>query len=134
MGAEGMQFYVQTSSFSFRRLFSYLAAEDHVWHWRTYFNGVSLGVYLFLYSVFYLVKYGPSPFLPFAISIFFCTHAPHSRFAFFSFLNMNHATSVLLYVGYMGLISLTVGMVCGLVSYLSCSAFNRYIFGSIKVD
>lgn len=83
-----------------------LCAEDHRWWWKSFFNCSSAGLYLFLYSLWFLV----------------------SRLELVGFL------PVVIYLTYMGMISLCFGLFCGSVGFLCSFAFNRTIYGALKVD
>lgn len=83
-----------------------LCAEDHRWWWKSFFNCSSAGFYLFLYSLWFL----------------------SSRLELVGFL------PVVIYLTYMGMISLCFGLFCGSVGFLCSFAFNRTIYGALKVD
>jgi transmembrane 9 superfamily protein 2/4 len=83
-----------------------LCSEDHRWWWRSILASGSAGIYLFLYSVYY----------------------------FLTKLHMADRTSVLLYFGYMSIVSLLFFLMTGTMGHLATFAFVRKIYGSIKVD
>ena len=83
-----------------------LCAEDHRWWWKSFGNCASAGLYLFLYSLWFLA----------------------SRLELVGFL------PVVIYVTYMGMISLCFGLFCGTVGFLCAFWFNRKIYGALKVD
>ena len=83
-----------------------LCAEDYHWWWKSFFNCASAGCYLFLYSLWFLV----------------------SRLDFVGIL------PVVVYVTYMGMISLCFGLFCGSVGVLCSFLFIRSIYGALKVD
>jgi len=62
-------------------------------------------VYVFAYSILYYVQY----------------------------LSMTFVAG-LLYFGYMFIISLCIGMVCGVVGHYACFWFTRKIYSAVKVD
>lgn len=83
-----------------------LTAEDYHWWWRSFFASSFSGVYVFLYAWLY----------------------------FETKLQINKPVSVVLYFGYMGIMSSAFFMVTGTIGTLSTFAFVRKIYGSIKVD
>jgi transmembrane 9 superfamily protein 2/4 len=83
-----------------------LCAEDHRWWWPSLFHCASAGGYLFLYSLWFLA----------------------SRLEMVGFL------PVVIYLTYMGMISICFGLVCGSIGFLSAFSFNRIIYGAVKVD
>jgi transmembrane 9 superfamily member 2/4 len=83
-----------------------LCAENHRWYWNSFWQCASAGVYLFLYSLWFL----------------------SSR------LQMVGILPVVVYLTYMGMISICFGLVCGSVGFLSAFAFTRTIYGAVKVD
>ncbi len=83
-----------------------LCAEDHRWWWRSVLASGSAGIYLFIYSIYY----------------------------YLTRLHMADQTSVLLYFGYMTLVSLLFFLLTGTIGHLSTFAFVKKIYGSIKVD
>jgi len=83
-----------------------LSAGDHQWWWSCFFNGASVGLYLFMYSIWFLFqKMDLVGFLP-----------------------------VMIYITYMSMISMALSLFCGAVGVLSCFWFIRSIYGAIKVD
>jgi len=83
-----------------------LCVEDHRWWWKSFFNCASAGVYLFLYSIWFLA----------------------------SKLELVGILPVMVYLTYMSMISLAFSLFCGTVGYLSCFWFTRRIYGAVKVD
>jgi len=83
-----------------------LCAEDHRWWWNSFWQCSSAGFYLFLYSLYFL----------------------SSR------LEMVGLLPVVIYLTYMGMISICFGLVCGAVGFLSAFWFTRTIYGAVKVD
>lgn len=83
-----------------------LCAEDHRWWWNSFLQCASAGGYLFLYSLWFL----------------------SSR------LDMVGALPVVIYLTYMGMISICFGLVCGSVGFMAAFVFNRTIYGAVKVD
>ena len=83
-----------------------LCSEDHCWWWKSFFNCASAGVYLFLYSLWFLV----------------------------SRLELVGVLPVVVYLTYMSMISLLFSIFCGSVGFLCAFAFNKTIYGALKVD
>ena len=83
-----------------------LCAEDYNWWWRSVLSSGSAGIYLFLYSIYYY----------------------RTR------LHMADQTSVLLYFGYMSLVSFLFFLLTGTIGYHSTLSFVKKIYSSIKVD
>jgi len=83
-----------------------LCAGDHRWWWKAFGNSASAGVYLFLYSLWFLVKR----------------------------LELDGVLTVVVYVIYMTMISICFGLLCGSISFLSVLWFNKAIFGALKSD
>lgn len=88
-------------------LFNYfqLCGENYHWWWRSFVNGGSTAVYVFVYS-----------------------------FVYFKQLEANNFATYMLYFGYMSLISLSLFILTGCVGLMTCLWFNRAIFGSVKID
>jgi len=83
-----------------------LCAEDHRWWWKSFFNCASAGFYLFLYSLWFLV----------------------------SRLDLVGILPVIVYITYMGMISVCFSLFCGSIGVLCSFAFIRSIYGALKVD
>jgi transmembrane 9 superfamily protein 2/4 len=84
-----------------------LCSEDYHWWWRSFLTAGSSGLYLFLYSIFYF---------------------------FTSSFRMQKFVSVLLFFGYMGILSYMFFVLTGTMGFLACFVFNRMIYAQIKVD
>lgn len=83
-----------------------LAAEDHQWWWRSFWNVASTGFYMFLYSLWYLaIKLELVGILP-----------------------------TVVYLTYMSMISFIMALCCGAVGTLSCLWFTKTIYKALKVD
>ncbi|GAX11113.1 hypothetical protein FisN_9Hh204 [Fistulifera solaris] len=83
-----------------------LCAEDHRWWWKSFANCASAGVYLFGYSFWFLwTRLELEGFLP-----------------------------RLVYISYMGMISLCFGICCGSLGFLCAFYFNKTIYGALKFD
>ena len=83
-----------------------LCAEDHRWWWKSFSNCASAGLYLFLYSLWFLV----------------------SRMSLVGML------PVVVYVVYMTMISICFGVFCGSLGVLCSFVFIQKIYGALKVD
>jgi len=83
-----------------------LGAENHQWMWRSFVNCAFTGVYLLMYSLWFLS----------------------------SKLSLVGLLPVLVYVTYMSMMSITLGLFCGSIGFLSCLAFNKIIYSAVKVD
>ena len=83
-----------------------LCAEDHRWWWKSFFNCASAGIYLFLYSLWFL----------------------SSR------LELVGVLPIIVYLTYMGMICICFSLVCGSVGVLCSFWFTRKIYGALKVD
>jgi transmembrane 9 superfamily protein 2/4 len=83
-----------------------LTSEDYRWWWRSFFASASSAIYVFLYSILY----------------------------FSSRLQMDRFVSIMLYFGYMLIISVMFFLVTGSIGLLSTFFFVRAIYGSIKID
>jgi len=83
-----------------------LNAENYLWQWTAFASGASTAGYVFLYGVYYYIfKTGMHGFLQ---------------------------TSF--YFGYMALIALNLGLLCGTIGHFAASKFVRAIFQNVKVD
>jgi transmembrane 9 superfamily protein 2/4 len=83
-----------------------LCAEDHRWMWKSFWNCALAGLYLFLYSLWFL----------------------SSR------LDLVGVLPVVVYLTYMSMISICFGLFCGSVGFLSAFWFTKTIYGAVKVD
>merc|ERR1712087_564743 len=83
-----------------------LTSEDYHWWWRSFLACGSSALYVFLYSILY----------------------------FTSRLNIDRTVSMILYFGYMFLMSLVFFLLTGSIGTISSFCFVKVIYGSIKVD
>jgi transmembrane 9 superfamily protein 3 len=83
-----------------------LNAENYLWQWTAFGSGASTAGYVFLYGIYYFL---------------FKTQ-------------MNGFLQTSFYFGYMSLISITLGILCGTLGHASASSFVRAIFQNVKVD
>ena len=83
-----------------------LNSENYLWQWTAFYSGGSTALYVFLYSIYY-----------------------------FTFkTSMNGLVQTSFYFGYMFLISLVLGVLCGTLGHWAASKFVRTIFQNVKVD
>lgn len=83
-----------------------LCGEDYRWWWKSFGNCASAGLYLFGYSLWFLA----------------------------SRLDLVGVLPVVVYLTYMGMISICFGLFCGCVGFICAFWFNRTIFSAVKVD
>ena len=83
-----------------------LNSENYLWQWTAFYSGASTALYVFLYSIYYFV---------------FKT-------------SMHGLVQTAFYFGYMMLISLGVGILCGTLGHWAGNRFVRTIFQNVKVD
>jgi transmembrane 9 superfamily member 3 len=83
-----------------------LNAENYLWQWTAFFSGASTSGYVFLYGIYYFL---------------FKTQ-------------MNGFLQTSFYFGYMSLISVALGILCGTLGHGAASQFVRAIFQNVKVD
>mmetsp|Transcript_30012 Transcript_30012/g.49569 ORF Transcript_30012/g.49569 Transcript_30012/m.49569 type:complete len:650 (+) Transcript_30012:3-1952(+) len=83
-----------------------LNAENYLWQWTAFGSGASTAAYVYLYGIYY----------------------------FFFKTQMNGFLQTSFYFGYMGLISITLGILCGTLGHAAAANFVKAIFQNIKVD
>jgi hypothetical protein len=83
-----------------------LCSEDYHWWWRSYFTAGSSALYLFLYSAFY----------------------------FYTKLDITKTVPMLMYFGYMLVISFGFFCVTGTIGFYACYLFVRTIYAAVKID
>mmetsp|Transcript_27283 Transcript_27283/g.56526 ORF Transcript_27283/g.56526 Transcript_27283/m.56526 type:complete len:695 (-) Transcript_27283:340-2424(-) len=83
-----------------------LNSENYLWQWTAFYSGASTALYVFLYSIYYFV---------------FKT-------------SMSGLVQTSFYFGYMLLISMGLGTLCGTLGHWAGSNFVRTIFQNVKVD
>jgi transmembrane 9 superfamily member 2/4 len=93
-------------------LFTYfqLCSENYHWWWRSFTNGGSTAIYVFLYSIVYFQQLEGVNSKSVAVATY------------------------MLYFGYMFLASLALFMMMGYVGVTASLHFNKVIFASIKID
>jgi transmembrane 9 superfamily protein 3 len=83
-----------------------LNAENYLWQWTAFGSGASTAAYVYLYGIYYFL---------------FKTQ-------------MNGFLQTSFYFGYMGLISIALGILCGTLGHAAASNFVKAIFQNVKVD
>lgn len=83
-----------------------LCSEDYHWWWRSYFTSGSSALYLFLYSGFY----------------------------FYTKLDITKLVPVIMYFGYMSIISYAFFCLTGTIGFYACYIFVRKIYAAVKID
>lgn len=87
--------------------YMHLCVEDWKWWWKSFFASGSVALYIFLYSINYLV---------------------------FDLKSLNGPVSITLYLGYSFLMVLAIMLVTGTIGFLSSFWFVHYLFSSVKLD
>jgi transmembrane 9 superfamily protein 3 len=83
-----------------------LNAENYLWQWTAFGSGASTAAYVFLYGIYYFLF----------------------KTQMHGFLQMSF------YFGYMTLIAVNLGLLCGTLGHASAAKFVRAIFQNVKVD
>merc|ERR1712194_235845 len=83
-----------------------LNSENYHWQWNAFFSGASASIYVFLYGLYY----------------------------FWFKTTMYGLLQTSFYFGYMTLISLSLGCLCGTIGFISSAKFVETIFRNVKVD
>jgi transmembrane 9 superfamily protein 3 len=83
-----------------------LNAENYTWQWTAFGSGACTALYVFLYGIYYYI---------------FKT-------------NMHGLMQMSFYFGYMALISVNLGLLCGTLGHWAASRFVKAIFQNVKVD
>lgn len=87
--------------------YMHLCVEDWRWWWKAFFASGSVALYVFLYSINYLV---------------------------FDLRSLSGPVSAILYIGYSLIMSLAVMLSTGTVGFLVSFYFVHYLFSSVKID
>lgn len=87
--------------------YMHLCVEDWKWWWKSFFSSGSVAIYIFLYSVNYLV---------------------------FDLKSLSGPVSATLYLGYSLFIAVAIMLATGTVGFLSSFWFVHYLFSSVKLD
>lgn len=83
-----------------------LNSENYHWQWNAFFSGASASIYVFFYGLYY----------------------------FWFKTTMYGLLQTSFYFGYMALISLSLGCLCGTIGFISSAKFVETIFRNVKVD
>ncbi|GLJ42964.1 hypothetical protein SUGI_0891490 [Cryptomeria japonica] len=87
--------------------YMHLCVEDWKWWWKSFFASGSVAIYIFLYSVNYLV---------------------------FDLRSLSGPVSAALYIGYSLLMVFAVMLATGTIGFLASFWFVHYLFSSVKLD
>ncbi|XP_075490277.1 LOW QUALITY PROTEIN: transmembrane 9 superfamily member 11-like [Primulina tabacum] len=87
--------------------YMHLCVEDWQWWWKSFFSSGSVAIYIFLYSINYLI---------------------------FDLRSLKGPVSATLYLGYSLLMALAIMLATGTVGFLSSFWFVHYLFSSVKLD
>ncbi len=87
--------------------YMHLCVEDYRWWWKAFFASGSVALYVFLYSISYLI---------------------------FDLHGLNGLVSIVLYLGYSILMVITIMFATGTIGFLSSFYFVHYLFSSVKLD
>ena len=87
--------------------YMHLCVEDWKWWWKSFFASGSVAIYIFLYSVNYLV---------------------------FDLKSLSGPVSATLYLGYSLFMVLAIMFATGTIGFLSSFWFVHYLFSSVKLD
>ncbi|KAF9614426.1 hypothetical protein IFM89_018571 [Coptis chinensis] len=87
--------------------YMHLCVEDWRWWWKSFFASGSVAIYIFLYSINYLV---------------------------FDLKSLSGPVSATLYLGYSLFMVLAIMLATGTVGFLSSFWFVHYLFSSVKLD
>jgi transmembrane 9 superfamily member 2/4 len=83
-----------------------ICSEDYRWWWRSFLTSGASAFYMFAYGVVY----------------------------YKTRLVVTHKVTTMIYFGYMTILSFGYFILTGTVGFLSCLAFIRAIYGSVKID
>ncbi|CAH9084083.1 unnamed protein product [Cuscuta epithymum] len=84
-----------------------LCVEDWRWWWKSFFTSGSVAIYIFLYSINYLV---------------------------FDLKSLSGPVSAILYLGYSLLMAIAIMLATGAVGFLTSFMFVHRLFSSVKID
>lgn len=87
--------------------YMHLCVEDWMWWWKAFFASGSVSLYVFLYSINYLV---------------------------FDLQSLSGPVSATLYLGYSLLIAIAIMLSTGAIGFLASFYFVHYLFSSVKID
>ncbi|XP_072988875.1 transmembrane 9 superfamily member 12-like [Typha latifolia] len=87
--------------------YMHLCVEDWRWWWKAFFASGSVALYVFLYSINYLV---------------------------FDLRSLSGPVSAILYLGYSLIMALAIMLSTGTIGFLMSFSFIHYLFSSVKID
>uniref|UniRef100_A0A453PX28 Transmembrane 9 superfamily member n=1 Tax=Aegilops tauschii subsp. strangulata TaxID=200361 RepID=A0A453PX28_AEGTS len=87
--------------------YMHLCVEDWKWWWKSFFSSGSVAIYIFLYSINYLV---------------------------FDLKSLSGPVSATLYLGYSLFMVIAIMLATGTVGFISSFCFVHYLFSSVKAD
>ncbi|KAL1820824.1 hypothetical protein ACET3Z_015693 [Daucus carota] len=87
--------------------YMHLCIEDWQWWWKSFYASGSVALYVFLYSINYLV---------------------------FDLQSLSGPVSAILYLGYSLLIAIAIMLSTGTIGFLTSFYFVHYLFSSVKID
>ncbi|PIN22076.1 Endosomal membrane protein, EMP70 [Handroanthus impetiginosus] len=87
--------------------YMHLCVEDWMWWWKAFYASGSVALYVFLYSINYLV---------------------------FDLQSLSGSVSATLYLGYSLLMAVAIMLSAGTIGFLSSFYFVHYLFSSVKID
>lgn len=87
--------------------YMHLCVEDWQWWWKAFYASGSVSVYVFLYSINYLV---------------------------FELQSLSGPVSAILYLGYSLIIAIAIMLATGTIGFIASFLFVHYLFSSVKID
>ncbi|RAL45248.1 unnamed protein product [Cuscuta campestris] len=87
--------------------YMHLCVEDWMWWWKAFYASGSVSLYVFLYSVNYLV---------------------------FDLRSLSGPVSATLYLGYSLIVAVAIMLATGTIGFLTSFYFVHYLFSSVKID
>ncbi|CAH2068569.1 unnamed protein product [Thlaspi arvense] len=87
--------------------YMHLCVEDWMWWWKAFYASGSVALYVFLYSINYLV---------------------------FDLQSLSGPVSAILYLGYSLIMAIAIMLSTGTIGFLTSFYFVHYLFSSVKID
>ncbi|KAK1399250.1 Transmembrane 9 superfamily member [Heracleum sosnowskyi] len=87
--------------------YMHLCIEDWQWWWKAFYASGSVSLYVFLYSINYLV---------------------------FDLQSLSGPVSAILYLGYSAIMAIAIMLSTGTIGFLTSFYFVHYLFSSVKID
>nr|GEW63583.1 transmembrane 9 superfamily member 12 [Tanacetum cinerariifolium] len=87
--------------------YMHLCVEDWQWWWKAFYASGSVSLYVFLYSINYLV---------------------------FELQSLSGPVSAILYLGYSLIIAIAIMLATGTIGFITSFLFVHYLFSSVKID